>query len=244
MDLKENIFELYRFQKSDFRYSNLRGLVIPLLKDGNVLDIGCGCGHITLEALRKGHKVTAMDISPDFLELAKSMCLKKGYEADFHLMDVKDIKRFSRDSFDNIICLDVLEHIDKDEEVLRSINHVLKDDGRLLLLVPAIKSMYGINDQDLGHFRRYDKKDLVKKLEKNGFSISGVRYWNLVCLLPMVLFSKILKKRAYNRIRYSRKSFFSRAINNTVRFLLSFEKNIEVPVGLSLFVIATKDHGA
>lgn len=243
MDLKENISGLYKLQKDDFRYTNLRNLVIPHLKEGNVLDIGCGCGHITLEALRNGHSVVAIDISSDFLELARSICEDNGYSADFRRMDVKDVRGFGRNSFDNVICLDVLEHIDEDEKILKSINYVLKDNGKFLLLVPAIKSLYGVNDIDLGHFRRYGKKDLVKKLKTTGFSISKIRYWNLLSLFPMLLFSKILKKRTYNKIRYSRKSLLSRYINRTLRFLLSFEKNIEAPIGLSIFVIATKDHG-
>ena len=81
--------------------------------------------------------------------------------------------------------LNVLEHINDDEGALREANKLLKKDGLLILEVPSGKFLFDEYDKKLLHFRRYNMKDLVEKVEKAGFKIEKkthlgfILFWNL-----------------------------------------------------------------
>ena len=74
-------------------------------------------------------------------------------------------------SFQSVIGINVLEHVEDDERALFHVGTVLKPSGRLLLLVPAKKWAYTELDRQLGHFRRYELKELGEKLVKAAFQI-------------------------------------------------------------------------
>jgi 2-polyprenyl-3-methyl-5-hydroxy-6-metoxy-1,4-benzoquinol methylase len=62
---------------------------------------------------------------------------------------------------DSIVLVNVLEHIAEDQALLDDAHEVLKPDGMLLLLVPALPRIYGTLDQAFGHYRRYTKTSLA-----------------------------------------------------------------------------------
>ena len=57
--------------------------------------------------------------------------------------------------FDTIILVHVLEHIENDRNTLNHLHLLLFAGGMLLIEVPAIKLLYSIHDEMLGHYRRY-----------------------------------------------------------------------------------------
>src|SRR2546421_6653053 len=75
----------------------LEGYVRP---GDRVLDAGCGPGRFTLELLRLGAQVTALDISPGQLELLRA----RVPDVDAVVGDVTDLSRFEDDSFDVAVC--------------------------------------------------------------------------------------------------------------------------------------------
>ena len=79
-------------------------------------------------------------------------------------------------SFQTVIGINVLEHVEDDEKALFHLGNVLKPSGRLLLLVPAKKWAYTNLDRQLGHFRRYEKKELSEKLVKASFQIEKIYF--------------------------------------------------------------------
>ena len=151
--LENHLEKIHRHQETDFRWRNLRGLVKKYLKDGTVLDIGCGTGHMTLELLHRGYTVTSIDISPKLINFTRNIVEKSGFDVDAKAMDARDVKTLGKSSFDNILCLDVLEHIENDVEVLKRLEYVLKNEGRLIISVPALKFLFGKRDREIGHFR-------------------------------------------------------------------------------------------
>src|SRR5205823_9916344 len=72
--------------------------------------------------------------------------------------------RLSPESFDTAICLNVLEHIAAHESALGVIRDLLIPGGRLLLLVPAHRFLYGSIDREVGHERRYERDSLDRLL--------------------------------------------------------------------------------
>lgn len=71
---------------------------------------------------------------------------------------------FASSRFGLVAAFDLIEHIPDDRATLAEIRRVLADDGRLLCAVPLHKSAWTDFDDFVGHFRRYDPRELLKLL--------------------------------------------------------------------------------
>src|SRR2546422_2317694 len=166
----------------------------PVLR-GRVLEVGAGIGQIT-EVIRNNPGVTSvMGVEPDaqflagFKERLPKVPLVQG-TADA-------IKVAS--SWNAIICVNVLEHIEADERELRNYKQLLsKERGYLCLFVPARPEIYAPIDKDFGHFRRYTKRELKRRLESAGFEIVRLNYFNCVGYFAWWLNFCVLKQRRFD----------------------------------------------
>ncbi len=136
-------------------------------------------------------------------------------------------------SFQTVIGINVLEHVEEDEKALIHLQTVLKPSGRLLLLVPAKKWAYTELDRQLGHFRRYEKKELAEKLAKASFQIEKLYFFNIVGLLSWIIRDKL--QRSGGLRPYQIASF-----DTIVPILKRIEAKVSLPVGISLIAIAQK----
>lgn len=136
--------------------------------------------------------------------------------------------------FDTVICLNVLEHIEDDERALKIMRAVLRQDGRLVLLVPAFQFLYGTVDRSLQHYRRYTRKTLLPKLLAAGFVIDKSFYMNVIGTAGWFLNNRLLKRREES----------PRQILTFDRFVAPWADRIErlvpPPFGLSLIAICRK----
>lgn len=242
--LIEHHTSLYEYQETDFRNSNLRKLVLKYARGANALEIGCGTGHLSLDLLKRDFSVVAIDILPEMVEFAK--LTTKRYQQQIQILNLKaeEIHKLKSQKFDLVVCVDVLEHIQSDIQVLRKIHDILKEEGRLLLVVPALKFLYGIRDREIGHFRRYSRTEIQQKMTQCEFIIKKTRYWNAIGILPYLISEKVFRQQINETIRHSRRNQFASILN----FLLSkwfafFENHFHVGLGLSLFVVAQKSNG-
>lgn len=98
-----------------------------------LLDVGCGPGRHSLEFARRGLQVVGIDISPDFLAIARAQSLQEGLTPAFFEMDARELP-FSAD-FDVVICLcqGGFGLGLPDLQILRGIKQALKPGGRLAL---------------------------------------------------------------------------------------------------------------
>lgn len=96
--------------------------------------------------------------------------------------------------FETIVCSNVLEHVEDDREVLKKFCHLLPIGGKLIILVPALRVLYNTLDRELGHFRRYDRKELAQKLSGSGFRICYLKYFNLFGILGWFVNGTILRR--------------------------------------------------
>lgn len=92
---------------------------------------------------------------------------------------------FSESSFDAAFILDVLEHIDEDETVLREIRRVLRPGGSLLITVPAFMFLYGRQDRMSEHKRRYRREALVNLVTGIGLQVQYCTYFNTFLFPPI-----------------------------------------------------------
>lgn len=135
--------------------------------------------------------------------------------------------------FSSVIGINVLEHIEDDIKALENSRTILKKDGRLMLFVPAKKFAYTRLDKELGHFRRYEKAEIIDKLSKSGYGIEKIYYFNIVGLLSWFVRDKISKS-------YHLKPYQISIFNSIVPILKRLENIYNPPIGISLVVHARK----
>ncbi|MBI2048135.1 MAG: class I SAM-dependent methyltransferase [Parcubacteria group bacterium] len=207
-----------------------------------ILDVGCGPGGNIL-FLKKFGNVTGIDSSKEALSFAATQGFLKTVESGGEKLPFPD------QSFDLVSILDVLEHMDSDEQALGEIFRVLKTEGLLLLTVPAYMWMWSEHDEALHHKRRYGYKELRKKIINAGFSIEEMSYF----VIPSIPFRVL--KLCVGKL----KSVFSKNKDKTLKtddvilppFLNSLfivwltveryvMKLLPLPFGSSLLVVAEK----
>lgn len=111
----------------------LEGYVRP---GDKVLDAGCGPGRFTLELLRLGAHVTALDISPGQLELLRG----RVPDVDAMVGDVTDLSRFADDSFDVAVCFGgPLSYVlDRAEQAVAELARVTRPGGHVVVSVMGL----------------------------------------------------------------------------------------------------------
>lgn len=81
------------------------------LKGKSVLVVGCGFGDDALRLAKLGAKVSALDLSPDSLQIARELARREGLHVDFEEMPAESM-RYKDSSFDCIVARDILHHVD------------------------------------------------------------------------------------------------------------------------------------
>lgn len=113
-------------------------LVFKLLKprkNEKILDVGCGDGIWTNELAKKSFNVTGIDISRHDLKKAQKRAQVMGLDVNYNLVDATNMP-FDTQSFDKIFSISTLEHIQKDEAVLKECHRILKPNGSIVISVP------------------------------------------------------------------------------------------------------------
>lgn len=174
------------------------------LNDGDwLLDAGCGEGRHTWEACRRNHStIIAFDIDIGSLKRVKrrmtALRNKDIINGNCHLLqaDINNLP-FKNGAFNKIICSEVLEHMPKDQEVVKELVRVLNSNGAVGVSVPhhraesicwtLSKEYYGFPG---GHIRIYETRQVIDLLRSNSLSIYAVcrnhaldsLYWILRCI--------------------------------------------------------------
>ena len=139
-----------------------------------IAELGSGTGNITRWLkTTPGAAVLATDYSTNNLDRLKGKFgqLQRVQIRKLDLTNSEDFRSLTEFQPDTIVCLNVLEHIEKDEEVLRQLYATLPLNCRIIFLVPRSKKLWSQLDVELGHFRRYERGELSGKMEKAGFTL-------------------------------------------------------------------------
>ncbi len=162
---------------------------------GNVLEVGAGIGQVTEALLAKPEvtRLAAIEPDPNFCRVLREKFPGQAIVEG----TVEDLK--SSEDWDAIVSINVLEHIQEDENELKRYYQCLqKKGGTLCLFVPARPEIYAPIDQDFGHFRRYRRPELRRKLEQAGFRVLRLRYYNIIGYFAWWLNFCVLKKHSFN----------------------------------------------
>ncbi|MCB2155784.1 class I SAM-dependent methyltransferase [bacterium] len=212
-------------------------------RPGRVLDVGCGTG-LMLQTV-----ASWKPIGLDFSQLALKFCRDRGIE-NLALADVVHLP-FETGSLDLILALDMMEHVERDDLLIREFNRVLRPGGYLMATVPAHEELWSDHDIALHHFRRYSHKSLRKLLASGGFR--PVKYSFAIFFVHPIIIGFRRLQRWWQRstgVREARRPKthlipLPRPANTFLRKLLHLEarmiRHIDLPAGTSLITLARKE---
>ncbi len=173
--------------------------IAPLIK-GTVMEIGSGIGNISEFLLKHHEKVILSDLRPEFCtslqqRFTNSPQLLGVHQADLSLTDFAETYPYLLHKFDTVIALNVIEHIQDDALVIRNCKSLLKEQGVLIVLVPAYSSLYNSFDKELGHYRRYNKKSITTLLVNQDLKAINTKYFNFAGIFGWWFTGSVLKRR-------------------------------------------------
>ena len=145
-------------------------------KGGRVLD--CGCGFGSYYSLTKDLNTLYLDLSYNQLKRFGNIY---GLRSNRICGDVLNLP-FKDNTFDLILCINLLEHVVDIEGGLKELHRVLKDEGILIVVVVNRESI--INEEVFNDFRIYHRALSLRDLEVEGFEI--VRYITFYFLPPIL----------------------------------------------------------
>jgi glycosyltransferase involved in cell wall biosynthesis len=149
-----------------------------------VLEAGCGIGNFT-ELLLDRERLVCTDEDPFFIEMIgrrfghlENISVRASDPARAEsYADLRD------ERLDTIICCNVLEHVECDQQVLSHYFDLLGPGGHALVLVPAHHRLYSKCDENLGHRRRYSPEQVRLKMEAAGFKVVMLKQFNRLGVL-------------------------------------------------------------
>src|SRR2546423_14960626 len=135
-----------------------------------VLEIGAGIGNMSAFLVDQAHvdRVVLTDTEPVYLGRLRERFAGRPHVSVAELRLPAVSSGLLAERLDTVVCLNVLEHIEDDAGSLRAMHDLLRPSGQLVLLVPALRALYGTLADALGHSRRHVPDELAPQLRPAG----------------------------------------------------------------------------
>ena len=210
---------------------------VPVPRPARILDASCGTGRNLVEYGSLGE---AQGVDPS--EQAVAFCHERGLD-NVGQAGLESLP-FADCTFDLELALDVIEHIDRDDQALTELRRVAAPDGRLVITVPAYNWLWSSHDDVHHHFRRYTRPRLTKLVERNGWRVERATYFNSVLLLPIAAARAISARSRTNSTR-SDYAKTPRALNRALAMPMkaeafAIERGTNLPAGVSIGMVCAR----
>jgi glycosyltransferase involved in cell wall biosynthesis len=179
------------------RFTDWMADVIRPYLGNRVLEIGAGIGNMSVRLMPRAI-YWATDLNPNYLNYLITLRATRPYMRVAYTNATEPESFPANQSFDTVVCLNVVEHIDEDVLALRNIYKALGSEGRAIILVPCGPRLYGSLDEVLGHFRRYTEDQLIRVAREAGFQVETVLKFNKAGVLGWWLNAVVLKKKTFD----------------------------------------------
>jgi SAM-dependent methyltransferase len=184
------------------RLENYHGWILDEIRPylGNRLaEIGAGIGTFTklLASAHLNHNPTArLEVFEPVshlcrrlrsdLEQAHTSLIQAG-----RLLVTEGYFQPSSRQYDTIIMINVLEHIQDDQESVCTVYHALSPGGTFVVYSPALQWLFSSHDEAVGHYRRYEMRVLEQILVKAGFAVVAAKHMDCMGVLSWYLVNVI-----------------------------------------------------
>ncbi|ARV57587.1 hypothetical protein BZZ01_02135 [Nostocales cyanobacterium HT-58-2] len=206
---------------------------LPQTPNLQILNVGCGSGEMNiLLSQNSTWQVDALDIDVEAIKLSQKLKIENNVK-NLNLYHTTIEDYIAQEKYDIIVSNDVLEHIEDDQAVIKKFSEILKPNGLICISVPALQWLFGYHDEMLGHYRRYHRKEVIKKLSVY-FNVDKCRYFG-ASLIPVALFYSRWLRKAYPIGELEQQSLTTEILN----LILNFESKVSMPIGISLIALAT-----
>lgn len=249
--MKSDFYEEYFHHENThwwFRWRfDLIGDVVASLTNGKsdvkILDAGCGTGQMT--KLLEGYgDAVGLDLAPEAINYARIRGVKNLVQGSI------TEPPFEPGSFDLVVSLDVIEHVDNDMQILAGLRDIVRPGGHLVVTVPAFQVLWSEHDEINHHKRRYRVPQLRHLVQEAGFEVTRITYCNTTLYLPVLALRKgksfLRKLRGANSTPNPESDlvFYPKFVNEALYQVMRLENRImrgrDLPFGVSILVVAQR----
>ncbi len=208
----------------------------PYIGD-HVVEVGAGTGNFS-QLLLAGSPKTLSLVEPSemFGHLQRNVSRTAETEVVLYRSIFRNVadQIVAKGSPDTVIYINVLEHIEDDLGELNVIFRTLAAGGHCLIFVPALPSLYGNFDREVGHFRRYTKRELEDKCRSARFEIMISKYFDFPGVLPWFIKYRVFKSKGLGS---SAVTLYDRLAVPVAR---RFESLLNAPIGKNILLVGKK----
>jgi glycosyltransferase involved in cell wall biosynthesis len=212
----------------------MASVIKPYLGD-RVLEIGAGIGNMTMHLIPRT-VYWATDVNPEYLDQLEDMRVTRPYLHVGYTNGMESDSFPAGQTFDTVVCLNVVEHLNDDLGALRGIYNSLEKGGRAIVLVPNDPKLFGTLDEALGHCRRYTPEQLISVGQQAGFRLEKLLKFNRAGSPAWWLNGKILRRTTFDMMQI-------RLLNVLTPIFRRVDSLLPFPA-LSIIAIFRKDDGA
>ena len=158
------------------------------LDNKSVIDIGCGGGIFAESMASKRANVTAIDLAPQSIEIAKLHLFESGLNIDYECVDIESYAKTHTEHFDVLTCMEMLEHVPNPEIIIKNCNTLLKPGGiaffstinrnlkSYALGVVAAEYILNLIPKGTHEYKKFIKPSELRNLvTKNGFEVFAIK---------------------------------------------------------------------
>lgn len=193
-----------------FRYSigsRTRGSyflrLLKLHRPDKVVDLGCGIGYFADLFSEQDTSVFGIDTEPKAI-----FYTKKNVRGRFCVTDINNIP-FKDESFDTIVCSEVLEHIKDDKCVLGKIYRISKDSAMVIVTAPCTEGVFGPTIKRIAHGsgsemhvkEGYKASELRDKIESARIEVISIEYTMVFFVELFMGLTKLIYLLLYGKYR-------------------------------------------
>jgi len=183
-----------KIERHKLRYQ----LIKKYKPSGSLFDLGAGWGHFMLTGKMLGYDVYGIEISEQPYLYSKNDLKLPVDHIDF--FEMKEDKKF-----DIVTMWDVLEHIDKADDVIAKCARITAKDGYIVIQVPQIDSYFAKKYKEnwkmmsLDHVNYFGKKTITQLLAKHGYKVETIKSSFEIKLFIMYTILPIIKRLKGNK---------------------------------------------
>lgn len=198
-----------------------------------ILEIGCGLGNFAQHLVDRELYVGTETEESSVAHMRSRFADRPDMHSLVADVTTDDFLSLCKYDFDTVFSLNVFEHIADDAIAVRHAAQLLSPGGKLVLVVPSHRWLYGSLDRAIGHYRRYDKGMMGRLMTQAGLQPIVAKYMNPLGALGWFVNGRV-------RTQITPPSGQLRVFNALVPALKAIERAVPMPFGISLLAVARR----